>query len=67
MARLNRLADALSELLSVLTVLAVLGVCLLDTALIRGLADQDVEQTPAPPGPATIDELVEDVYRQRQP
>ncbi|MEE4236856.1 MAG: hypothetical protein V2I51_09050 [Anderseniella sp.] len=67
MARPNRLADALSEVISVLTVLAVLGLCLLDTTLIRGLADQDVERAPAPPGPATIDELVEDVYRQKQP
>ena len=62
----RRLAEAISEILSVLTVLGLLGLCLLEVLPDSVPTGHEREVSSRPTGPATIDDLIEQKYRQEQ-
>jgi hypothetical protein len=66
MSTFKRLAEAFSEILSALTVLGLLGLCLIEVLHESVSTGLEPGRSLRPNGPATIDELIEQKYRQEQ-
>ena len=66
MSSFRRFAEAFSEILSILTVLGLFGLCLLDSVPASGPLEHVSERPRHSLKPVTIDELIAQKYRQEQ-